>query len=267
MKILLLGGISEAKQLAATLHDNGHQVIYSIAGLVRQPTLPCEIISGGFSQYFKQSSRPSENAVTQNKIPALPKGVQGLCQYLAAENIQLLIDATHPYASQMSEHAVIASRHNTLPCWQYIRPAWEPSPSVPFQQVKDWTALKAQLNHYQRPLFTIGQQPLLDPCISYGQQWLVRTAVATNNSHPKITLISEIGPFSEANEEKMLDAHTPDLLVSKNSGGKSMYRKLVAASKRNIPIILLQRPTKTKSDKIFSCTNDLLTALGVTQSL
>ena len=51
MRLLLLGGTHEAKSLARDLHQRGLPLVYSIAGLVRQPDLPCEVISGGFSRW------------------------------------------------------------------------------------------------------------------------------------------------------------------------------------------------------------------------
>ena len=105
MKILILGGIAESRELALALIEAGHQVIYSIAGLVRQPDLPCPVHSGGFSD---------------DQLD----GVQGLTGYCRINRIDLLIDSTHPYAVNISANAVAAAADAAIPCWRFDRPGW-----------------------------------------------------------------------------------------------------------------------------------------------
>ncbi|MCL6420615.1 precorrin-6A/cobalt-precorrin-6A reductase [Aestuariirhabdus haliotis] len=250
MKILLLGGINEAKKLAGQLHRLGHQVTYSVAGLVRQPFLECPVISGGFSQYCKNEQPSSDSS-----------GIEGLISWLGQQAIELVIDATHPYAEQISKHAVIASDRLGLPCWRYQRPAWQSSYEMPFDEVANWHSLSFTLPHYRRPLFAVGQIPPKRLDIAEHQQWLVRSAVPISHRHPRLTTITAIGPFSIAHEEQMLRLHRADLLIAKNSGGSTMNNKLAAANRLNIPVTLLQRPRLKSADREFSDLESLISAL------
>ncbi len=103
MNILILGGIAESNQLAQHLIDDEHSVIYSIVGLVRHPDLPCEIHVGGFSNDNQD-------------------GVNGLAGYCQNQAISLLIDATHPFADEISANAVSAAAKVNIPCWRFSRP-------------------------------------------------------------------------------------------------------------------------------------------------
>ncbi len=94
MKILILGGTSEARQLCQALESlHQHHIIFSLAGVTSSALpVPCKTRSGGFG------------------------GVSGLSTFLRAEAIDAVIDATHPFASQMSHHAVEAPDTATFHC-------------------------------------------------------------------------------------------------------------------------------------------------------
>ncbi len=85
-RILILGGTAEARQLAQKLADRDDvAVTLSLAGRTATPApqgVPVRV--GGFG------------------------GSKGLAQYLASERVNVLIDATHPYAASMSDHAARA---------------------------------------------------------------------------------------------------------------------------------------------------------------
>ena len=103
-RILLLGGTGDALQIARQL---GPVHVYSLAGLGKVPSdLACAVRVGGFG------------------------GAEGLARYLCDECIGLLVDATHPYAAQISANAFAASRAADVPCWALRRPAWQPSESL-----------------------------------------------------------------------------------------------------------------------------------------
>ena len=94
-RILLLGGVTEALAIARTL---GPQHVYSLAGVGRVPTdLPCEVRIGGYG------------------------GAEGLAQYIREQHIDLLLDATHPYAAQISQNAALAAAASAIPCWALRR--------------------------------------------------------------------------------------------------------------------------------------------------
>ncbi len=237
MRILLLGGIGEAVKLARRLAPV-HAVIYSVAGKGRIPDLPCSVRSGGFG------------------------GAEGLVAFLNEQGIELLIDATHPYAAQISQNAARAARMADIPLWTYRRPAWRPEPGDDWRQVANWAEIVAALREFERPFFTIGLEPLRHvAAIPSGQHWLVRCLAAEPPASPDLTLLCAIGPFALEQERALLQDRRIDVLVAKNSGGKAVAAKLAAARQRQIPVVMLKRPTLPDADWEVTDVNLLVAAL------
>ena len=242
MKILLLGGTGDAVSLARDLLAAEHDVIYSLAGLVRQATLACEVISGGFSGTSGRS------------------GVDGLGDFLTTRQIDLLIDATHPYATRISANAARAAQRSGLPCWRYLRPAWPAELTrdcTRFTELADLLPLLAALS---RPLFTTGRG-ILESASSRPdhQHWIVRTALPQQVPRG-ITVIAATGPFSLDAERALLQKHQIDALVTKDSGGSDVIAKLHAANERDIPVFMQQRPVLLDVDRSFAEPATLLDA-------
>lgn len=236
-RILLLGGTADARRLADALHQSGIQVIYSLAGLVRIPQVDCELLVGGFSQFG------------------------GLVNYLQSQAeqgkaIDAIVDVTHPYAQTMSSKAVLAAQQVGIPCWRFHRPAWQQETGDDWHFYQSEEDLLSALANYQRPLLSAGQmtqewlqtlaaQPQMDNII-----W--RTAVPAKFPLPdKVVWLKAIGPFAYEDELALLTEHKIDVIVSKNSGGKATYAKLVAARKLNLPVYLQARPELPPADKEF----------------
>ena len=141
MKILILGGIAQAKKLALELSADNHDVIYSIAGLVRTPDLPCEIHSGGFS---------NENM----------DGKSGLAAFCTNNQVDLLVDATHPYATEISGNAAAAALTISIPCWRFNRPGWDPEAYPNWHDYSEFSDLIPQITGFSRPFLSIGSSAL-----------------------------------------------------------------------------------------------------------
>ncbi len=237
MRILILGGIGEAVMLARMLTPV-HAVIYSVAGKGRIPDLPCSVRSGGFG------------------------GSEGLATFLCEHGIELLIDATHPYAAQISNNAAQAAQWANVSLWAYRRPAWQPSSDDDWRSVADWAGLIAVLREFQRPFFTIGLDPLRRWVeIPLDQHWLVRCLKAEPISSPRLTLLCAIGPFTLEQELTVLRDYQIDVLIAKNSGGDAVEAKLAAARQFKIPVILLERPVLPMANLVFSAIHMLVSAL------
>ncbi|MBK8751123.1 MAG: cobalt-precorrin-6A reductase [Candidatus Competibacteraceae bacterium] len=237
MRILILGGIGEAVTLARTLAPV-HAVTYSVAGKGRAPDLSCSVRSGGFG------------------------GSEGLALFLREQRIEQLIDATHPYAAQISRNAAHAARLAKVPLWAYRRPAWRPQPGDDWRFVADWTALMAALRKFQRPFFTIGLEPLRHwPDIPPGQHWLVRCLAAKAPATPHLTLLCVTGPFTLEQETALLRDSQIDALVAKNSGGGAVEAKLAAARFAGVPVVMLERPVLPTVEREFAAVEQLIMAL------
>jgi precorrin-6A/cobalt-precorrin-6A reductase len=234
-RILLLGGTGDALTIARRLwpHD-----VYSLAGLGKIPDdLACHVRIGGFG------------------------GSEGLARYLGAERIRLIVDATHPYAAQMSANAAVASRAAGIGCWALRRAPWQPQADDDWRLVNGWQGLSAELGDFARPLFTLGRAPLshLDE-IPEHQYWVVRCL----DAHPgnqRARVIGARGPFTVEGERALFDQCGFDVIVSKNSGGAATEAKLEVARERGLPVLMLERPLLPDVDRIFETTGALLAAL------
>ncbi|MGB0732849.1 MAG: precorrin-6A/cobalt-precorrin-6A reductase [Pontibacterium sp.] len=252
MNILILGGTSDARKVVAGLEQHGivHaqsscRVIYSVAGLVRIPKLPCEVISGGFTQYG------------------------GLAAYLQQEKIKLVVDITHPFAAKMSTTAVDVCRQLKLPCWRFHREAWQAQSGDQWHLFKDMAALVSAAKDYRSVLLTAGQlsQSVVDQFAQYthlyGQQQVLRTAAPAQAKLPSgMTWLKAIGPFNHQDEYEVLKAHHIDLLVSKNSGGSATEAKLSAARELGIPVFMLERPSLPNADKTYRSIESCVSAIA-----
>ena len=234
-RLLLLGGVAEALRIARQL---GPEHVYSLAGIGRVPDdLDCQVRVGGFG------------------------GAEGLAAYIRAENIDLLVDATHPYAAQISANAARAASLAGIPCWALRRPAWTPQPGDDWREVHDWAELIEALRPFRRPLFTLGREPLqhLDE-IPPEQFWTLR-ALETYPGNARCEVIGARGPFLLEDEHVLFERRQIDVLVSKNSGSGATEPKLQVARERGIPVLILARPELPEVDRHFTDTASLLAAL------
>lgn len=246
MKILLLGGTADGRHLAERFSQLGYKVLYSIAGLVRVPTLPCEILVGGFTQFG------------------------GLANVLKDRQIDLVINATHPYAATMSDKVVIAGMETGVPVWRFLRPAWQPQVGDDWRFYQGDNDLLKQLNGFKRPLLSAGQMPLeqlMAITQSEGfEQGVWRTAALPKFDVPdKITWLKAIGPFDLAHERELLTQYEIDVIVTKNSGGDSTSAKLDAARELGISVLLHQRPLVRDAMRTFADYSQLIEAVQTLQ--
>jgi len=224
-RVLLLGGTGDALAIARRL-TKPH--VYSIAGLARVPAdLACEVRVGGFG------------------------GVAGLIGYLHANDIALLVDATHPYAAQMSRHAREACTAAGIPLWAVRRPAWQPQPGDDWREAANWRGVVEEIAAFRRPLFTLGREPLahLDE-IPASQHWTIR-CLDPHEGNARADIIDARGPFNIAGERALIDAARIDVIVSKNSGGKATEAKLAVARERGLPVVMLARPALPAAEREF----------------
>ena len=234
-RILLLGGVTEALAIARTL---GPQHVYSLAGVGRVPTdLTCEVRVGGYG------------------------GAEGLARYIRDEGIDLLLDATHPYAAQISQNAALAAAASNIPCWALRRPAWVAQPDDDWREVADWAELVQALKPFQRPLFTLGREPLehLDE-IPQQQFWTLR-ALDVYPGNERCDVIGARGSFRIEEERTLFEQRRIDVLISKNSGSSATEPKLEVARERGTPVLILKRPQLPEVDRAFLTGDEVLQAL------
>lgn len=239
-RILLLGGVTEALAIARTL---GPEHIYSLAGVGRVPTdLTCQVRVGGYG------------------------GADGLAQFIRAEGITLLLDATHPYAAQISRNAATAAQLTGIPCWALRRPAWQPQPGDDWREVADWAELITALEPFRRPLFTLGREPLqhLDEIPAH-QFWTLR-ALDIYPGNERCEVIGARGPFLLQDERTLFESRQIDVLISKNSGSTATEPKLDVARALGVPVMVLKRPELAGVDREFWTLQETLVELETINS-
>ncbi len=234
--------------IAQSLISSDYAITYSVAGIVRHPKLNCRIISGGFHiQQTASGTKQFEN------------GTEGLCWHLQEQSYDLVIDATHPYAIQISEHAVKAAQQTNTVLWRYLRPAWEMTGENNWQEFATLNDIIAEIKSYTMPFFTVGREVFSKTDLRYSeQQWLVRSAGIQSVKSRNITELKSIGPFEFDDELALFKRYAVDALISKNSGGNAVAAKLAVAAQLEIPVFLLQRPAKAPLEHCFSSTSQII---------
>ena len=220
-KILVLGGTIEARQLAGKLAAK-YAVTLSLAGRTENPVaqgVPVRV--GGFG------------------------GAEGLAAFLEDNRVDLLVDATHPYAARISANAAEAARLAGIPAIALRRPAWQQGTGDRWTPVESAAEAVTALGSAPRKIFlALGRQELAPFEAAPQHSYLVRSVdpVEPPLGLPDATYILARGPFSEADDRALLETHGIDAIVSKNSGGHATYGKIAAARKLGIEVFLIRRP-------------------------
>lgn len=229
--ILILGGTGDARALAATLAQKGtFRVTLSLAGRTKAP-LDQGVATrvGGFG------------------------GPEGLRRTMELEEVALLIDATHPFAAQMSRNAWIAAQAAGIAMVALDRPAWKRVDGDDWREVADMAdAASAIGTEPSRVFLTIGRQELAPFAEHPQHDYLVRSVDPADIVLRNAVTILDRGPFDEATEEALMRHHRVQVLVTKNSGGDATYAKIAAARTRGIPVIMVGRPEPSGAPTVDS---------------
>ena len=173
-------------------------------------------------------------------------GPEGLARYLSEQAITHLIDATHPFAAQMSTHAVQAAAATGTPLIAFTRPAWTPEQGDDWTHVPDITAAVAALSGpRQRILLAIGRMHLAGFAAQPQHHYLLRL-VDPPQSPPPLPdhhILIDRGPFTLQGDTALLVQHRITRIVSKNAGGTGARAKLIAARQLRLPVIMIDRPS------------------------
>ncbi|MCK2182515.1 cobalt-precorrin-6A reductase [Halomonas getboli] len=222
MKVLILGGTTEASALARALAEGDIPALFSYAGRVAAPKpqpLPTRV--GGFG------------------------GVDGLAAFLEAERITHLVDATHPFAERMSRHAVAAAERTGTALIALTRPPWAPQDGDRWQRVASIeAAVDALAGPPQRVLLAIGRMHLAAFAARPEHHYVLRLVDLPEEAPPlpRHTLTVDRGPFTREGDLALLREHGVERLVCKNAGGAGAAAKLEAARTLGVPVLMIDRP-------------------------
>lgn len=223
MRILILGGSTESSQLVQALAGSpAHSPILSLAGRTKNPVLPpIPTRIGGFG------------------------GIPGLIAYLREESIDQVINATHPFAEQMSAHAQIACGATGTPLAAFTRRPWTPAAGDCWTEVSDVAGAAAAIGPHSRRVFlTVGRIHLAAFAGASQHDYLIRSVDPPDPPPPlpRFRTLLARGPFTFTHELELLRSERIEVLVSKNSGGDAARAKLDAAREQGIPVILIRPP-------------------------
>lgn len=171
-------------------------------------------------------------------------GVAGLAGYLRRERVGRVIDATHPFAAQMSRNAVTACAQARVPLLALERPAWVPQKGDNWHDVPDLSAAVAALPAAPARVFlAIGRQGLDAFAARPEHHYLLRLVDPPPAPPlPDCTVEVARGPFDVAGDTALLQRHCIGLIVAKNAGGAGAQAKLAAARALGLPVIMIARP-------------------------
>lgn len=247
MKILILGGTTEARVLAGRLNeDSGFDVTLSLAGRTARPRpqgVPTRI--GGFG------------------------GAEGLARALRDAQFDVLVDATHPYADRISANAASAAEQTRVRFLALRRAPWTKVSGDRWIDVESVEEAVAALGLEPRRVFVALGRKEIEPFAAAPQHvYLVRSVDPLD---PPLTVpcaiyVTARGPFSEAGDRDLLERHGIDIVVAKNSGGEASYGKIAAARALRLPVIVLRRPALPPTAQLNVCSvgtvEDALAWLG-----
>jgi precorrin-6A/cobalt-precorrin-6A reductase len=230
MRVLVLGGTTEASALARLLAgDTRFEATLSFAGRTVAPNAqPIATRIGGFG------------------------GVEGLVSYLRDQKISAAVDATHPYAAQISANAVAACAEAKVKLASLVRPAWQRRDGDDWRPVGSAEAAADALGTAPCTVFlSVGRQELPAFARAPQHRYLARTVDAPEGVlPPDIRIVQARGPFDYASELALLTSEKIAVVVSKNSGGRATYAKIDAARTLKLPVVMIERPHKPAGELV-----------------
>ncbi|MFG2652221.1 cobalt-precorrin-6A reductase [Streptomyces sp. NPDC048436] len=233
MHVLVLGGTTEARRLAAELAARpGVRVTTSLAGRVARPAaLEGDVRVGGFG------------------------GVDGLAAWLRERRVDAVVDATHPFAATISENAVRAARLTGVPAVMLRRPGWRPVPGDRWHDTASLTGAAALLPSLGRRVFLttgrLGLAAFAGPDLAE-LHFLVRSVEPPEPPLPRhAEILLDRGPYTIDGETALLREHRVDVLVTKDSGGAATAAKLTAARALSLPVVIVRRPEPPQGARVL----------------
>ena len=224
MRVLILGGTTEATRLCELISARKNMATtLSLAGRTTNPApQPVPVRIGGFG------------------------GAEGLADYLAYQKIDVLIDASHPFAERISANATEAARQAKVRLVILTRAPWAKVEGDRWTEVDDLAAAAQALGEApRRVLLTSGRLGLAAFEAAPQHDYLIRTIDPPEAlSLPYARIIFDRGPFSEGAERLLMEAEKIEVLVTKNSGGAATYGKIGAARSLGLPVVIIRPPAR-----------------------
>ena len=242
MTVLLLAGTGEAQQIAAGLQVRGIQAIASLAGATRAPkAMDVETRRGGFG------------------------GAEGFRRFVTQAGITAVIDATHPYAAQITARTAQICAQDGLPYLQVLRPPWVARAGDNWTEIANEEEAASHIPQGATVFLGTGRQTLAKFAGLAGRRVICRQIDPPTSPFPFEGGEFLIGrpPFPVAREKSLFSQLGIDWIVVKNAGGDQSATKLVAARELGIPVLMIKRPARPDAP----CVDNVSAALKWAENL
>ena len=230
--ILVLAGTQDGREIAAGLREAGYEVIASVV-----------------SEYGRE-------LVAQSGVPvqAAAMNEQELQQFVIQHGIRLMIDATHPYAVNVSRNARQVAAKLHIPCLRYERPDSALPIYAKLVLAPDMQRAAEMAVGLGKTVFlTTGSHSLpLFRAAAAGRDCRLIARVLPQpeviadciaNGFSPADIIAAQGPFSQELNRELFRAYGADVMVTKNSGAiGGTDAKIAAAIELGLIIVVVQRP-------------------------
>jgi len=226
--VLLLAGTAEAREIAEALaRKKRWRVLASLSGATEAPAeLPCDMRRGGFG------------------------GVDGMIEALQWDNVKAVIDATHPFADQISANTAAACAELGLPRIVVRRPEWTPEDGDDWRPQPSLKAASEALPLFARAFLAVGRQSL-NPFAHRKDVWFLARVIDPQPGKfplPRGDWTLGKPPFPLMHEVTLMQDYRISHLVAKNSGGEAGRAKLLAARELGLPVLMVQRPDPPRGE-------------------
>ncbi len=232
MKLLVLAGTEDGRELADALRRRGHDILVSTV-----------------TSYGADLAQDQGLQVRSGALDA-----QALVDLVEGGGFAAIVDATHPYAVRVKEMAKKVCEERLIPYmgWQRSSLELEANSLVHWAEDIPAAALIAA-NLGQRILLTTGSNAL--------PEWVSLPALQDKRLYIRVLPTSEVlarcellgfkpnqiiaaqGPFSQEWDEAMFKQFKIDVVVTKESGKVGgTLEKVQACQHLNIPLVILKRP-------------------------
>lgn len=220
-KVLLLGGSTEATELAAWLATGDDvELLVSLKGVTSAPAaLPGDLVVGGFG------------------------GAARLRDLLLGRRIDLLVDATHPFAVRIARNARRAAWAAAVPRLKLWRPPWQAEPGDRWTHAGDVTEAHECARALGRcPFVSLGARGVAGFTVEGFARVVFRAIERPRRLPVGAEFVAGRGPFPVADEMALFRGLGIDVLVTKNAGGAATAAKLEAARRLGLPVVMIRRP-------------------------
>lgn len=214
--IWLIGGTSEGRKLIKELADLDVDIYVSVA------------------TEYGASLIESQNNVT---VMAKRMDLEAMCDFLKEKQPNFVVDATHPYATIVTETVQEACRREDCKYLRLVRPVGE---SGNYTRVADFVEAVELLNHLDGKIFlTTGSKNLPDFTAVSGYQERIALrilpmqdslATALNLGYKPANIVCMQGPFSKELNIAMLKKFGSKFMVTKDSGPVGGFEEKVEAA-------------------------------------